>query len=283
MGDPSSDTQAPAPGRTAGGPGPLEHLRMPKILEPYVLPGLLQAQREREEKIAVLLNRIASGQSKISIDSGWNDARPRIRGRPDPVLEAALDSGPIGQLEKQQREKREAEFQDKLRRETMRYLDELAHTEAGFKLLSDLDASRFRVRISGYDGVRNDTSWSDADVVNAYERPDGTPSGGAPALIYMNPRLTTFAVRGEAEQPWMTERVRYGLYHELIHAWHGTRGTVARGDVVGVGPDGKPRTIPNAELQAVGLGRFAGEPVSENVIRAQLGKEQRPDVDRVRL
>ena len=81
----------------------------------------------------------------------------------------------------------------------------------------------------------------------------------------------------------MTERVQYGLYHELVHAWHGIHGTVARGDVVGVGPNGQPKTVANADLQAVGLGRFANEPISENVIRGQLRKEHRTDVDRVRL
>lgn len=87
----------------------------------------------------------------------------------------------------------------------------------------------------------------------------------------MNPALTSFKLPGEKEQPWMTERVRYGMYHELVHAWHGVHGTIARGD--------HNREL-NAEWQAVGLGQWASAPISENAIRRQMGKEERPVVGR---
>jgi hypothetical protein len=47
---------------------------------------------------------------------------------------------------------------------------------------------------------------------------------------------------------------------------------VARGD---------HRGQPKAEFQAVGLGTWAKEPITENAIRKQMGKEARPDVNRV--
>ena len=58
---------------------------------------------------------------------------------------------------------------------------------------------------------------------------------------------SVLAEPGEKEQAWMSERVRYGLYHELVHAGHGP---------------------------------YASLPISENKIREQMGKDLRPEVDR---
>ena len=238
---------------TRADPAPLPWVPpwVPKDLHPEVRREIRAWQEKREAQIARLLHRIESGQSQIRIHSSWNDPRPITTPR-DP--------------------KTQKQYAEDLHKQSMQYFHDLAHTEAGFKLLSDLDASRYTILIHPWEGPRNNTGWSDRDVAKAYERPDGKPSAGASARIDINASLTTFATRGEKEQPWMTERVKYGLYHELVHAWHGIHGTVARGD---------HKEQPNAEFQAVGLGPWASQPISENTIRQQMGKALRPDVDRV--
>ena len=108
-------------------------------------------------------------------------------------------------------------------------LSELAHTDAGFQLLKDLvNAHPKWVVMNNWDGKTNQTD-IDGDLQNAYEKKDGTPSLGGNAVIKMNPTLTTYATPGGKELPWMTERVQFGLYHELVHAWHIQHGTLARG------------------------------------------------------
>jgi hypothetical protein len=267
---------APPAGRTPGGPAPLDHLRVPKLLEPYVLPAARAAAAQREQQIAAILNRIAQGNSRIKLSRGWNDPSFPVHVldyETEKVLEEALRApGPLGKLEEAERRRREEERQEELRRQSMRYLDDLAHTDAGFRLLSDLDQASHDVYIGRWQGPRNETNLSDKDLANAYLGVDGKPGSGGSVAIRMNPQLTTYALSPETEKPWMTERVQYGLYHELVHAWHATRGTLARDD-----HNGRPK----AEFQAAGLGPWASEQVSENAIRRQMGKAERPDIDGV--
>lgn len=242
-------------------PPPLPRLPPLKILDskelrPYVEKEAREAQEKRaaevaaqDARVAALLGRIESGRSKIRVFPGWND----------PAFNAPRADW--------------KEHQEKLKKESMRYFEDLARTEVGFKLLSDLDASPHTFEIISWDGPNNDTTFSERNFRDAYIRPDGTPGKGDRATIKINASLTTFAdvAKGETEQPWMSERVKYGLYHELVHAWHGSRGTLARDD---------HNKVPNAEWQAVGLGPFASEPITENAIRQQVGKELRPEVNR---
>jgi hypothetical protein len=225
-------------------------------LRPHVEKAEREARLKREAevaaqeaRIAALLGRIESGRSRIRVYPGWND----------PDFKAKRTDW--------------KEHEANLKKESMRYFEELARTEVGFKLLSELDASPHTFEIIPWDGKRNETTWSKENYREAYLRPDGTPGKGDRSTIKINASLTTFAdvARGEKEQPWMTERVKYGLYHELVHAWHGSRGTLARGD---------HKREPMAEFQAVGLGPFASEAITENLIRQQMGKELRPDVER---
>jgi hypothetical protein len=243
---------------TRRGPGALKHL--PPLWVPPWVPEALRPEAERqirawhhkrEADIAALLHRIDSGTSSISFGTGWNDPRPL--------------GAPRGNAQA------EKKYAEQLKQQARQLLSDLAHTEAGFKLLSDLDASSFRLHVQSWSGDKNDTSFTARNLADAYEL-NGRPGKGSGATISINASLTTFAGPGEVERPWMTERVKYGFYHELVHAWHGIHGMVARGD---------HRGQPKAEFQAVGLGTWAKEPITENAIRKQMGKEARPDVNRV--
>jgi NleD-like pathogen effector protein (putative zinc metallopeptidase) len=151
------------------------------------------------------------------------------------------------------------EFKDK----QIAFLKELAQTPAGFKMMSDLDASKFKTTIGPGNAGSNQTFWG----ADSYLKADGTPGKGADATIKMNPALTTFAKAGEEEKPWMTEREKYGLYHEMVHAWHSVHGTI---------PPGQHQGVDNSEWQATGFGPYTSGSVSDNIIRDQMGKEQRP-------
>jgi NleD-like pathogen effector protein (putative zinc metallopeptidase) len=146
----------------------------------------------------------------------------------------------------------------------MEDLKELAQTPAGFKLLSDLDASPFKTTL-----VRGtaDSNGAQLAMPNSYLKPDGTPGPGFGATVRINPVVTTYADPGQKEEPWMTERQKYGFYHELVHAWHSVNGTSAPGDHQGVY---------NTEWQATGFGPYASAVVSDNIIRQQMGKGERP-------
>jgi Effector protein len=231
----------------ASGAGPLRHVPPFHIGDTFK-PSILKALHEKE--ITELINRAMAKDSRLSISWWWLEPR-----RPASSKEIQAANAHRQALEK----------------ETRRMLDELAHTEAGFKLLTDLVNAYPRwVTVANGNRPRNNTD-IDGDLQHAYAKPDGSPSTGTNAIIEINPTLTTYAVGGEKELPWMTERVQFGLYHELIHAWHIQHGTLARGDHNGVD---------NAEWQAVGLGPYASSPITENKIREQLGKDIRPDVDR---
>ena len=224
---------------------------VPEILRPRAEREIRAWHQKREADIAALLQRIESGASAIAFQPGWNDPRPTGTREADAKAEKL--------------------YAEKLGREAKQLLSDLAHTEAGFKLLSDLDASSFSVTVQRWSGDKNDTSFTARNLADAYEL-NGKAGKGSGATVSINPSLTTFAGPREKEQPWMTERMKYGFYHELVHAWHGIHGTVARDD---------HRGQPKAEFQAVGLGTWAAEPITENSIRKQMGKELRPDVNRV--
>lgn len=231
-----------------GGPPPLRHLP-PLDWGSLFQPAILKTMHEKE--IKELLDRIMSNKGPINIAWWWLDTRPK-------------DAPPLD-------EKATLAQKAAFEKETRRMLDELAHTRVGFQLLSDLDKPGPYVVANSWTGPRNETEWETRDLTKVYALPSGAPSTGGPSVIKMNPHLTTFAMPGEKELPWMSERVQFGLYHELIHAWHARHGTLARGD---------HNTRPNAEWQAVGLGPYEGLPITENKIRQQLGKDLRPEVDR---
>lgn len=142
-------------------------------------------------------------------------------------------------------------------------LRELAQTPAGFKMMSDLDASRFKTTIERGTGEGNSGQLAMPD---SYLKPDGTPGKGFGITIKINPDVPTFDWPGETK-PWMTERPKYGLYHEMVHAWHSVHGTAA---------PGKHQDEDNVEWQATGFGPYASASVSDNIIREQMGKEKRP-------
>jgi NleD-like pathogen effector protein (putative zinc metallopeptidase) len=141
------------------------------------------------------------------------------------------------------------------------YLKDLAKTDVGYRLLSDLDKSKYQTAIQFSLVVDSKTT----------SQGTGTASGGAAPTITLNPTKTHFPdSKGKTDAPWSSERPKYGFYHELVHAWHTVNGTTST----------KARVDPDTadyEWQAVGLGPYAGNDISENAIRRAMGKAERPE------
>ncbi|MGH7625634.1 MAG: M91 family zinc metallopeptidase [Gemmatimonadaceae bacterium] len=77
--------------------------------------------------------------------------------------------------------------------------------------------------------------------------------GSVCKMLFTNVQVVT--TNGEKTQPYIV------LAHELIHSWH---------CLTGIKKDG-----PDEEVWTTGIGKFASEPLSENVIRTQLGVQPR--------
>lgn len=146
------------------------------------------------------------------------------------------------------------------------YLRDLIRTAPGLELLAALDASRYKTTIARASTFRNETRAADASKTTFLA--DGTANQGCDAKVLVNPGLKSYVQTGQSELPWMTERARFGFYHELVHAYHDGRGDAA--------PGAKDR-IAILEFQALGLGPFRSLPLSDNAIRAAMGKSERPD------
>src|SRR4029079_15999012 len=116
------------PGGPPGGPDALRHLRIPvTLIQSYARAEALAAWQAREAAIAGLLNRIQAGTSKVRVVWEWND--PRFSSLPENQEPTFKDRAS------------EDRYEAALRKQAMQYFEDLARTEAGFRLLSDLEAS----------------------------------------------------------------------------------------------------------------------------------------------
>lgn len=209
-----------------------------RVAEAKAAPMPKAAPAPKPEAVKELLARIASGKASLHIDLGHFKVGPALAGT-DFEKETVAKGAEVQKL-------------------YLAHLEDLAKTPAGFQLLSHLAQSKHKTTIEfNYKDLSNSVKSDGKNHTNKV---------GEPATVRINPSLTKYHER--VVEPWMSDRQRYSFYHELVHAWHVTSGT----QTTGTGPDG----VPNSETQAVGVGAYAKEPVSENVIRQQLGAPPRP-------
>jgi hypothetical protein len=249
----------PVGGPGGGGPPPLNHLNVTiKPLSREKAQEILDKSQARQDRVNALIDKIASGKSQLSIDTS--------------SLTAGNAGGAVGAMDRADAEK--------FKQQQLAYLKELAKTEVGLKLLSDLDASPYKTTIQPGTSDANETSYADRDAASYQDAANTVKGAGSAVTISMNPHLGSYQDPGEAEQPWMTERQKYGLYHEMVHAWHAVNGTRAQGEHNGTDvQDGSTRAMRNAEFQAMGMGPWHDQPISEVTIRQQMGKDARPHYD----
>lgn len=148
---------------------------------------------------------------------------------------------------------------ESFKKEQLGYLTDLAKTDVGLSFVEDLNKAKHNVTIKAGNGSSNTTGYANqADSMN------GT---GTDVTVTMNPALKTF---GDGKQPWQTERPKFSLYHELVHAKHAVDGER-------LDPKKTHNGTKLEEWRTTGLGDYKDEKYSDNAFRRALGKEERPD------
>lgn len=234
------------------------------------LPKGAVKQSEHEHMVD-LIQKIETGQSQVSIDTSSFTAGLDPAKDPAAWKKAQADA-------------------DAFRKQHLGYLKDLVKTPTGLTMLNELGTSDHTTTITH--GNRNNCESKDPEAALLQAdgtHPDGSkkmkPGAGSDVTVMVNPNDKTYYDPkhkrhiGEVEEPWMRERQKYGFYHELVHAYHDTQGESM---------DGYFRGTTKAEPQAVGqaktpaakdyeAGTFPDEAVSDNAIRRDMGKAERPE------
>lgn len=206
-------------------------------------PGAVRAS-EHQRMLGVMTG-IEGGKSQISVDTS--------------NFTAGID--PVAEPEKYAQAVKDAQaFKDQY----TGYMKELIKTPAGLTMLEELHSSKHKTKIEkgNTNETKNDT------VADSLLNDDGTRNKGTGSTVVVDPDLVSYKKPGQAEEDWMTERQKFGFFHEMVHAYHDSRGETAKGSHNGV---------KNWEWQVMGMGDFSGEAVSDNAIRRQMGKQERPN------
>lgn len=220
------------------------------------------------QRMQAVYGNIASGESSLRFDTANffqnDDGTPKsLLADPLGYAKAALDAGAF-------------------KVQYMEYVQDLVKTPAGLKMLEQLDHSKFETIISQNSAGDGNNTKPDNSDNSAYDRVTGLPSKGTASKIEVDPTATVWD--GECgNEPWMADRPRFGFYHELVHAYHNTRGDaeswgghLRAGCDPHVDEDPVAWPIGNVEWHTAGLGPWANESVSENSIRGQMGVPLRP-------
>lgn len=132
---------------------------------------------------------------------------------------------------------------------TMLHFDTLRQTEVGREVIRRLQDSGKSTAITE---TTDDNGYETPDDMSKAELlPDGTPNVGTNTRIQFNPNL---------------EPAVATLGHELIHSMHDQLGTAAPGTVT----EGRNKGQGNVEMQAMGIGEYADEALTENKLRDEL-------------
>jgi hypothetical protein len=223
----------------------------------YVGPQPPNAVRESDyQRMVHIYQRIESGESSVSFDlSNFFKQEDGSNLSPtDPLAYAKAGADAA-----------------KFRQQYLGYIRELVKTPAGLQLLTRLDSSKHKTTIA------HNTAGNFADDRpgdDGYIKPDGTLGAGTDVTVRVAPNQTEWdgETCDQGFRPWMKDRPKWGFYHELVHAYHFNRGDTE--------PDGHNHAacvkdfgweIGKKEFQAVGLGPYAANAVTENAIRAQMG------------
>ncbi len=129
--------------------------------------------------------------------------------------------------------------------------------------------------------ARTDDIGAPLDTTNGYADPhdasvmsrnaDGTRGAGTDVTIRYNPGVNVLEGAGFSD-PWLPFRSDVLLAHEMRHAMHETQGTMDSSMVDATTGDGvadDAGRFRRWEHQAVGIGLYANDPMSENAYRAE--------------
>lgn len=240
--------------------GPLGSV--PVVADTYAGPMLPNAIRESDyQRMVRIFERIDSGESSVQFDLsnffGDDGGSPLVLTDGMAFAKVAAEAA-------------------KFKQQYMGYIRELVKTPAGLQLLTRLDGSIHKTTI------KHSTSRNEVDPKNndaGHLSPEGGPGPGTDVTVFAAPHLTEWTgemcLRGK--QPWMKDRPKFAFYHELVHAYYFNRGeSELEGHSHAQCVRHYPHRLAKEEFQAVGLGPYAANAVSENAIRAQIGVPLRP-------
>ena len=249
--------------------GPLGPMSV--VPDNYVGPMPNGAVRQSDyQRMTSVYGNIASGHSQVQFDTS-----SFFKTGPEKDKDLSLFDDPMAYLKAMGEA---AQF----KQQYMGYMQDLVKTPAGLKMLETLDQSKTTTKIERADpGNGNVTQATKSE--DSIVQPDGSPGKGTGSRIWADPRANEWDAETchSGVQPWMTDRPRFGFYHELVHAYHNSRGDAAtsprgHGYTQCSDPKDIPWPIQETEWQTAALGPYAGNQVSENAIRAQMGVPQRP-------
>lgn len=139
----------------------------------------------------------------------------------------------------------------------------------GARILNNNVMNRARETVSERNGGIHVQNYKQAEADGRDEALAATDGRGTGSIVEIDHSALHY---GDGSHAWQTERPKYGLYHELVHALHKGKGTEAMGNHKG---------IQNKEWQVLGEGPYADEEFSEKTIREDMDKDARPDYDGV--
>jgi hypothetical protein len=188
--------------------GPLG--RMTVVPDNYAGPMPSGAVRKSDyQRMVTVYGNIASGRSSVQFDmSSFFES--------EDGKDLSLLTNPVAYLAAMA-------GANEFKQQYMGYLQELVRTPAGLQLLETLDSSKYKTRIQHGEGGNA----TNADVTeDAYVGADGAFAKGTGSKIWVDPRATEWDAETctQGRQPWMKDRPRWGFYHELVHAYHNSRG-----------------------------------------------------------
>lgn len=233
--------------------GPLGPMTV--VPDDYAGPMPAGAVRQTDyHRMTSVYGNIESGQSSLQIDTSDFFKDKNLLQDPAGYMQAVGDA---------------AAFRGRY----MGYMQDLVKTPAGLEMLEQLDSSKFTTTLKHGEGgnAAQARDWDNAFVH------DGKPGKGSGSDVFLDPNAAEWDGENcHGTQPWMTDRPRFGFYHELVHAYHNTRGDAdvsehGHGFTMCGDPHDIPWPIQQTEWQTAGLGPYAGLSVSENAIRAQMG------------
>ena len=249
--------------------GPLGTMSV--VPDNYVGPMPAGAVRQSDyHRMTSVYGNIASGHSQVQFDTSnffkTGDNKDK---------DLSLLDDPMGYLKAMGEA---AAF----KQQYMHFVQDLVKTPAGLQMLETLDQSKTTTKIERADPGNGNVTQA-AVSEDSIVQPDGSHGKGTSSQIWVDPTAKDWDAESchSGVQPWMADRPRFGFYHELVHAYHNSRGDAAvsphgHGQTLCSDPHDLAWPIVETEWQTAGLGPYAGSAVSENAIRAQMGGPQRP-------
>ena len=162
----------------------------------------------------------------------------------------------------------------RFRGETMGDIGNILQTESGRALINDVayqrDDHRTTINLRTDASGARDNSNAEGGSVPGRSGASFSDGVGGDAEVHYVPGDNGGIVQPTMSNAWLPMRSDVTLFHELAHARHSAYGTLDQ-NMIGTADAANPRDVGQwgGEYQAVGLGNFAGDQLTENTYRSE--------------